>query len=149
MGTGWGNAGYATLSWAFVNQYVFDAVSVGPLVSTQPVNTAAPTVTGSPVRRPDPDRLAGNLERECDLQPTSGRAPRRAAPTGRRSVAPPSSKYVPTSALQGDDLRVVVTATGASAVGSAASSATAPVGSPVPVNTTAPAVTGPSASGRR
>lgn len=51
-GTGWGDSGFATLSWAFVNQYVMDAVAVGQLVATAPVttppaNSAPPVITGS------------------------------------------------------------------------------------------------------
>ncbi len=140
-GTGWGNAGYATLSWAFVNQYVFDAVSVGPLVATQPVNTAAPTVTGTPFAGQTLTASPGTWSASATYAYQWESAPSSSADWSTISGAT-SSKYVPTSAVQGDDLRVVVTATGASAVGSAASSATAPVGSPVPVNTAAPAVTG-------
>ena len=32
-GAGWGESGFATLSWSFVNRYVFQATSVGQLVS--------------------------------------------------------------------------------------------------------------------
>jgi hypothetical protein len=41
-GTGWGNRGYGTLSWSFVNRYVFDAVSISPMRTGQPMNAIAP-----------------------------------------------------------------------------------------------------------
>src|SRR3954451_19072040 len=51
-GAGWGERGFATLSWAFVNGYVFQATSVGPLVAptTTPTVKTAPPVSGDPRR---------------------------------------------------------------------------------------------------
>ena len=35
-GSGWGDSGFATLAWSFVNQYVLDAVAVGQLTGVPP-----------------------------------------------------------------------------------------------------------------
>ncbi len=39
-GTDWGNAGYATLSWSFVNDSVYEALAVGDLEHVHPMVTA-------------------------------------------------------------------------------------------------------------
>src|SRR3954447_2253172 len=49
-GTGWGRAGWATLSWDFVNKYVFEASTPGTFTTASPAPSpapaqAAPTVT--------------------------------------------------------------------------------------------------------
>ena len=48
-GTGWGDHGWATLGWAFVNKYVVEARAIGPMVDPdpQPKLVADPIVSGS------------------------------------------------------------------------------------------------------
>ena len=84
-GTSWGHAGYATLSWSFINQYVFQATSVGKLVTGQPANTVAPTVGGNVAQGTALTATAGNWSRPRRRTPTSGNVPLPAAMPGQSS----------------------------------------------------------------
>ena len=141
-GAFWANAGYATLSWSFVNQYVFDAVSVGPLLAGQPVNTVAPSVTGT-------TRQGQTLTASTGTWSPSGTSTtyqwQRAA-SGSSNWTPitgaTGSTYVLGAADVGNTVRVVVAETNTNGQGTAASSATGTVASGGPAFTAAPSVTG-------
>jgi hypothetical protein len=141
-GTGWGNQGYATLSWAFVNGYVFDAVAVGALASGQPVNTAAPALSGN-ARQGQP--LTASPGSWSPAASSYAYQWERAA-SGSSDWATignaTSATYVPATADAGDDLRVLVTATNSKGQGAANSAQVGPVSSGPPVSATAPTVTG-------
>ena len=62
--SGWGARGFATLSWSFVDQYVFQATSVGSLVPPAP----APGVSASPV-------VSGGAARGQTLTGSAGTGP--------------------------------------------------------------------------
>ena len=141
-GAGWGDGGYATLSWSFVNSDVFDAVQVGPLVTGMPVATTAPAVTGTP-------RIGQTLTASTGSwspTPTSYAYQwERAAADGNawaEIAGATKSTYVPVTADQGYHLRVLVTATNGTGPGAAESQATNAVAGPVPVDTKVPTVGG-------
>jgi len=146
-GTGWGASGYAKLSWSFINQYVFDAVAVGPLVSGQPVASAAPVLSGTAAEgqtlsastgtwSPAPTAYAYQWQRSAN--PSSGWV----AIAGASSPA-----YVPVAADASQYLRVLVTATRSGQSGAAVSAALGPVASGAPVSKTAPSISGTAARG--
>ena len=148
-GTGWGNAGFATLSWAFINSYVMDAVSVGPLVASQPVESAAPSVSGlarvGQVLTAEPGSWSTAVSSYAyQWESATPGSSQWATVSGAASAS-----YLVPSSLQGDDLRVIVTATNQSGSGAAASAATAPVGTSlaVPVATVGPSISGTAAVG--
>ncbi len=141
-GTGWGNAGYATLSWAFVNQYVFDAVEVGPLVTGQPVSTTVPAVTGTARQGQTLTASTGNWSPAATSYAYQWQREASTSSTWTAISGATSSKYVPVAADLGDSLRVVVTATDAKGSGSAAAAKVGPVLTGAPVAASAPAVTG-------
>jgi hypothetical protein len=142
-GTGWGDGGYATLSWSFVNSDVFDAVEVGPLKTGQPVASAAPTITGS-------------LQVGQTLTASTGTwSPTPTGYTYQWEAAPASntnewveisgatkSTYVPVIGNQGYHLRVLVTATDATGPGASQAASTTAVLGPVPIETALPTVSG-------
>jgi len=147
-GTSWGHAGYATLSWSFVNQYVFQATSVGKLVAGQPVNTAAPSI-------------GGNVAQGTALTATTGswspsgtsyayQWERAAVGSNAWSVisGATSAGYTPQSADIGDNLRVLVTATNSIGQGAAPSAGVGPVPTLAPKNTAVPAITGTPVQGQ-
>ncbi|WP_169542165.1 C1 family peptidase [Solirubrobacter soli] len=61
-GTGWGDHGWATLSWAFVNKYVLEARSVGPMVDQDP----QPKLVANPI-------VSGSVNRASTLSATAGK----------------------------------------------------------------------------
>ena len=147
-GSYWGESGFATLSWAFVNQYVNQATAVGELVSSSstPTALAAPNVTGALTR--------GGL-----LTATSGRFT--ASPTafayqwqrdtgsGFADIAgATASTRVTTGEDVGAKLRVVVTASNPTGSAQAASPPFGPITPAAPETTTAPAISGTTARGQ-
>lgn len=141
-GTGWGNAGYATLSWAFVNRYVFDAVAVGSLVTGLPVNSTAPAITGTARQGQTLSAWTGSWS------PAGGsyayQWQRAAAGSSTWSAIPgaTAATYVPASADVGAVLRVLVTATNGHGQATATSAPLGPISSGAPASTTAPSITG-------
>jgi Papain family cysteine protease len=137
-GTGWGNRGYATLSWSFVNRYVFDAVSVSPMRTGQPVNTATPSLPAAAHQGQPLTVTNGNWSPSA----TSYAYQWQRESTDNRTWTPitggTASAYTPGSADLGRPLRVLVTATNSSGQGAATSSQTGSVTSGAPTNLTAP-----------
>jgi hypothetical protein len=144
----WGESGFATLSWAFVNQYVNQATAVGELISSN----ATPTVLASP-------NVSGALTRGSLLTASGGRFT--ASPTGyayqwQRDTGAGfgdiSGATGATLVTTGDDvgakLRVVVTASNATGSVQAASPAFGPITPAAPAVTTAPAISGTTARGQ-
>jgi hypothetical protein len=141
-GSGWGNGGFATLGWDFVNGYVFDAVSVGPLVTGQPVASTAPAVTGAP-------KVGQTLSASTgawSASPTAYAYQWQRAAAGTLNWLPingaTGSTYQPVTADVGYEVRVQVTATAAQGQGISASAAVGPVTSNAPFATAAPTITG-------
>jgi hypothetical protein len=139
-GTGWGNHGYAILSWSFVNTYVFDAVAVSALHTGQPTSTTAPAVTGI-VRQGQ--RLTASTGSWSPAVTSYAYQWQRADNSGRWAnvSGATTSSYTPGTDDLGKNLRVLVTATNAGGAGAATSASVGPVGSGAPVNATAPGVT--------
>ncbi len=142
--TSWGDNGYATLAWSFVNGYVFQATEVGPLLAGQPANTSLPTVTGS-------------IEQGAVLSASSGSwSPAATSYSYQWQSAAPnssdwtaisgatSSTYTVAAGEVANSIRVLVSARNATGSGVAAS---LPAGgstpsSGVPVSTVAPTISG-------
>ncbi len=141
-GSGWGNGGFATLGWDFVNGYVFDAVSVGPLANGEPVASVAPALSGTAKVGQTLSASTGTWSPAA----TSYAYQWQRAAVGSSDWAPISgataATYAPAAADVGEDLRVQVSATGAQGTGNAASAAVGPVTSNAPFATTAPAISG-------
>ena len=89
-GTYWGDGGWATLSWAFVNQYVIEARAVLPMVAPDPSPKliSAPVVSGSLVRGATLPRPPAPTRTRPPATPTSGSA---TAPTSSARPARPTS----------------------------------------------------------
>lgn len=150
-GTSWGNAGYATLAWPFVNEYVFQATSVGRLLTGQPLNTAAPTVSGAA-------GVGGTLSASTGSWNPSASS---YAYQWERAVAGSNAwaviagatggTYTPVSADVNYNVRVLVIAANGVGQGAASSAGVGPVtgGGAAPANTVAPAITGIPVQGQR
>ncbi len=141
-GTYWGANGYATLSWSFINQYVFDAVSVGPLVSGQPVTSAAPVLTGNAAQG---QVLTVSKGTWSPAATASAYLWERAA-TGSSDwttiTGATGSTYTLGSSDVGDNVRAVLTASNGTGSGSAPSASVGPIANGAPVNSAAPSLTG-------
>jgi hypothetical protein len=144
----WGETGFATLSWAFVNQYVNQATAVGELISS----SSTPTVLAAP-------NVTGALTRGSTLTASGGRFT--ASPTAYdyqwqrdsgSGFADISGATGATRVTTADDvgakLRVIVTASNAAGSTQATSPAFGPVTPAVPTVTSAPAITGTTARGQ-
>ena len=110
-GAGWGNNGYATLSWSFVNKDVFDAVQVGPLTSGQPVSVTAPAVTGSAVVGQTLTASTGGWSPTATSYAYQWQRAANASSAWSAISGATSATYAPASADAAQDLRVQVTAT--------------------------------------
>src|SRR4051794_31268847 len=144
----WGETGFATLSWAFVNQYVNQATAVGELISAN----ATPTVLAAP-------NVSGVTMRGGTLTASSGRFT--ASPTGYAyrwqrdsgsGFADISGATASTRTTTADDvgakLRVVVSASNAAGSAQATSAAIGPITPGPPTVTSAPAISGTTARGQ-
>jgi hypothetical protein len=141
-GSRWGDHGYATLSWSFVNARVSEAIAVGPLAYSGLSNTARPTISGAGVVgttltasggtwNPAATSYSYQWERSAD----GGSWSAIAGATGAAYVANPADV--------GSWLRVDVTATGGSTLsGNAWSDAIGRVTPGAPVNGVRPVVSG-------
>jgi hypothetical protein len=147
-GTTWGDSGFATLSWSFVNQYVFDAVAVGQLVgsaATAPVNTRVPAITGNPIAGQTVNASLGSWspigaasvqwQRSLDGASWSNI-------TGATSVS-----YATQAGDLGAWLRATVTETNRHGSASATSAPVGPVASGPPVDSILPAISGAPTAG--
>jgi Papain family cysteine protease/Ig domain of plant-specific actin-binding protein len=141
-GTGWGNAGYATLSWSFVNQYVFDAVQVGPLVVGQPVDAVAPSISGTPRRGQTLTASPGTWSPGGTTVSYQWQRAASGSSSWTVITGATAASYVPGAADVGNTLRVVVTETNSNGQGSAASNATGAIASGGPVVATVPTAGG-------
>jgi hypothetical protein len=141
-GTDWGDGGYATLSWSFVNTYVLDAVSVGPLVVGQPVSGTAPSVTGAAQVGQTLAAAPGTWSPTA----TSYSYQWESAPAGSGDWSmisgATSASYTVAAGAAGEELRVLVTAGNGTGAGAAVSATLGPVGASSLVNTTAPRISG-------
>lgn len=141
-GTSWGDGGYATLSWSFVNGYVFDAVAVGPLVSGQPVDTSPPRITGNAGQGQTLAASSGTWNPAASSYAYQWQRATGASGTWSAISGATAATYVPVGADVGDSLRVVVTASSSHGRGIATSAEVGPVASGAPSNTVPPNVTG-------
>jgi Papain family cysteine protease len=147
-GTFWGDSGYATLSWSFVNGYVDEAVSVGALQGSGPVTPGtAPANTALP-------RISGTASLGQTLSATSGTwSPAATAYTyqWQRSTdgvtwnsipGATATTYVVAAGDLGARLRVSITALNSAGSGTASSAPVGPVVAAAPQNTARPAIYG-------
>jgi hypothetical protein len=141
-GSGWGERGFATLSWTFVNGYVFQATSVGPLIAptTTPALTTAPAISGDAVRA----RTLSVGTGTWDGSPTAYAYQwQRDSGSGFVDIANArTTRYVVQVADENARLRVKVTARNRIGTTVGYSAAVGPVAKDLPVATVAPAVTG-------
>ncbi len=144
--TSWGDSGFATLSWAFVNKDVDDAVSVGPLVDGQPLNTSAPVVTGNATVGQTLTVATGSWNPAATSYTYQWERAAQGSSTWTMISGATSATYVLPSTLTAYDIRALVSATDSAGSSSAPSAAVGPV-SDVPANTVAPAITGTSRQG--
>ncbi len=140
-GAGWGNAGWATLSWSFVNSDVFDAVSVSPLHTGQPVSTARPSLPYTAREGVKLTAPAGAWSPAATAYAyqwqRAGVAANWASITGASTAG-----YTPGTADLGQYLRVLITASNASGPGAITSIQTGLVLSGAPADSVLPAVSG-------
>lgn len=141
-GTGWGNGGWATLSWSFVNGYVFDAVSVSPLVTGQPVSATAPTVSGTAGQGQTLTASNGTWNPAATSYSYQWERAAYGSQQWATIAGATGPSYVAAAADVGKSLRVLVSATGTGGQGAAASAAVGPVTSGVPQNTALPILSG-------
>jgi hypothetical protein len=144
---GWGDRGFATLSWAFVNQYVFQATSVSHLVATGPAPGVAtsPIVTGTGVRGQTLTGTAGTWTNSPTAYNYQWQ--RYAAGAWSNIVGATASSYALQLADENAQVRLRVTATNAGGLTAAYSLAVGPVVAAPPAVTVAPAVSGTAARG--
>ncbi len=145
--TDWGDGGFATLSWSFINRYVLDAVAVGQLVgsapaTTAPVNVGLPAVSGSTAVG---QTLTASLGTWSPYGTSSSlRWQRSTDRVGWTDIGGATSfSYTTQAADLGAYLRVIVTESNSYGQASATSAAAGPVASGPPQNTVAPTVSGP------
>ncbi|MGA2013564.1 MAG: C1 family peptidase [Solirubrobacteraceae bacterium] len=141
-GPAWGNSGYATLSWSFVNSDVFDAVSVGQLVTGQPAGSTAPAVTGTARQGSTLTASTGSWAPAATTYAYQWQRAANGSGNWAAISGATAATYVPGAADLGNDLRVSVTATNAKGSGVTDSVSVGPVTSGAPAATTPPAVTG-------
>jgi hypothetical protein len=145
-GTGWGDSGFATLSWSFINQYALDAVAVGQLVgsapaTTAPVNTGLPVISGSPA-------VGQTLTASLGIWSPSGtsssvRWQRSTDRVGWSDIAGATSlSYATQTGDLGAYVRVIVTESNSYGEANATSAAVGPLASGPPVSTSPPTVSG-------
>ncbi len=138
----WGDAGFATLSWSFVNTYVMEAVSVGPLVAASPADTAPPTIAGTTQQGQQLTATSGTwtpagVSYAYQWQRSTDGGNTWSAITGATATT-----YTLASADVGASVRVQVTAQGFGQSTTASSTFVGPIASAAPANTVAPPVTG-------
>jgi hypothetical protein len=141
-GAGWGNSGFATLSWSFVNADVFDAVSVGPLRAGQPVGTTAPAVTGTGHQGQALTASTGSWSPTATSYTYQWQ--RAADSTNHWSTiaGATAATYTPAAADLGAHLRVSVTAANGTGQGASTSAQFGPITTGAPAVTAAPSITG-------
>src|SRR4051794_10491369 len=140
--TWWGDNGFATLSWAFVNKYVFGAMEVGPMVDPDPV----PKLVANPL-------ITGQLGRGQTLTATAGKYT--ASPTDfsyqwQRGdgttftdiTGATSSTYVTKQDDVTKKIRVVVQASNADGSATGTSNVLGPIVPVIPTSTEAPVLSG-------
>jgi Papain family cysteine protease len=143
-GAYWGDHGFATLSWSWVNNYVWQATAIGPLVQ----GNAAPVVSGTPP-------VTGTAQRAQTLTAGTGTwagSPSSYAYQWQRDTTgkgiwgavagATDASYSPTSADVNARLRVQVTATNQYGSAQAYSAAVGPVKPAVPAAASVPVVSG-------
>ena len=145
----WGDAGFATLSWAFVNTYVNQATAVGELIdaNSTPDVLAAPTISGATARGMTLTSTTGRFT----ASPTSYAYQWQRDSAGNGTYADISGATGATYATTADDVgaHVRVTVTAANATGSAQSTSAAvgPITPVTPASTVAPVLSGTTARG--
>jgi len=142
-GTYWGDSGYATLSWSFVNGYVDDAVAVGSLVIAQPpANTSPPTVTGTARQGQTLTASSGSWSPAATSYAYQWQRAASASSSWSAISGATGATYVPAAADVGGRLRVLVTAANSHGSGTATSTPIGPIASGAPSSTAAPSVSG-------
>ncbi|MGA2929461.1 MAG: C1 family peptidase, partial [Solirubrobacteraceae bacterium] len=148
-GTSWGDSGYATLSWSFVNGYVFQAFAVGPLVSSSaPANTALPAISGTARQGQTLSASTGTWSPAGTSYTYQWQRSTNAGSTWSAISGATSATYSLAIADGAADVRVQVTAKNGSGQAAATSTAVGPVASGAPASTVAPTVTGTAREGQ-
>ncbi len=140
-GASWGASGYATLSWSFVNQYVFDAVEVGPLATGQPVSSTAPAITGTDHEGQTLSASTGSWNPAATSYAYQWQRSASASSAWSAISGATGATYLPAATDVGQNLRVLVTATNSHGQGAATSAQIGPL-SGMPSSTGAPSITG-------
>jgi Papain family cysteine protease len=140
--TGWGDGGYATLSWAFVNTYVNEADAVGPLVYSGLLNTTRPSVSGSAYVGETLSAGTGSWNPAATSYGYQWERSTDGGTSWSSITGATSASYELTSADVGSKVRVSVLADDGSTQGTAHSPAVGPVLSGVPSNVVRPVISG-------
>ena len=145
-GTRWGDSGFATLAWGYINQYAIDAVAVGQVVgsapaTTAPVNTRVPAITGSLMAG---QTLNASLGSWSPFGTSSSLQWQRSGDGSTWSNIPgaTSVSYTTQAGDLGAWLRVIVTETNVHGATSATSAAVGPLTSGPPLNSVLPVISG-------
>ncbi|MGO9900193.1 MAG: C1 family peptidase [Solirubrobacteraceae bacterium] len=141
-GTSWGDSGYATLAWSFVNQYVFDADAVGALRTGQPLSSSAPALSGSAAEAQTLTATHGSWSPAATSYTYNWERAASGSSDWSAIAGASNATYLTGAADLGNDVRVLVTATNPTGSGASASAAVGPITSSSPSNSAPPAVTG-------
>jgi hypothetical protein len=147
-GTYWGDHGWATLGWAFVNKYVVEARAIGPMVSQDPV----PHLVANPI-------VSGSVNRASTLTATAGKytaSPTTFAYQWQRNpgsgwvdiAGATTSTYVTTQDDVGGKVRVVVEASNADGSVTGTGNEIGPIKPIAPTSTVAPVASGAAKRGQ-
>ncbi|MGO9789017.1 MAG: C1 family peptidase [Solirubrobacteraceae bacterium] len=142
--TSWGDNGYATLAWSFVNTDVFQATSVGPLVTGQPVSASAsaPSVTGSLTDGQTLTAANGSWNPAATSYAYQWERAALGSSDWSTISGATSATYMTGTADPGNDVRVLVMATNKTGSGASASAAVGPITTGSPINSAVPVATG-------
>ena len=138
----WGDAGFATLSWSFVNTYVIEAVSVGPLVAAPPADTAPPTIAGTTQQGQQLTATSGTWTPAGVSYAYQWQRSTDGGNTWSAISGATATTYTLASADVGASVRVQVAAQGFGQSTTASSTFVGPIASAAPSTTVAPIVTG-------
>jgi hypothetical protein len=140
--TSWGDKGYATLAWSFVNQYVFDADAVGPLLTGPPLSSSAPALSGSVAEGQMLTAGHGSWSPAAASYTYNWERAANGSSDWSVIAGATNATYATGAADLGNDVRVLVTATNTTGSAASASAAVGPITISSPSNSAPPALSG-------